>query len=411
MYQEYTNPLSMTSQFSFCGLPFRLDTYSGCGFNCSYCFARLRGGNTATKKLKVANPQKIINKFKRAILEPDIATSSISQAIRHQMPLHFGGMSDPFQPAEAKLGVSLEILRFLASVGYPTIISTKSTLLSSEPYLTILKNHPQLLIQFSFSSTVDKISSISEPSAPKPSSILKSIDLISKAGINTSIRWQPYIPKISEAPDDFVSIVSGTGAKHLSLEHLKLPLEKNSELWSKLSKRLDFDIRTLYKENYAKPDGRELVLPASYKIEKVKEVKSKTNKSGMTFGAADNEIQYLSDTYCCCSGADQFEGFKNWNKFQIAYAVKKSYGKEITYDLIADEWKPKGAIDEHLNSNSRLPKKYEGHNTVEDYLTHRWQNLVSPFNPTFFYGVSFSGKTDKNGKNIYCWEDESCWRT
>lgn len=30
----YNNPLSITSQFSFCGLPFRLDTYAGCSIGC-----------------------------------------------------------------------------------------------------------------------------------------------------------------------------------------------------------------------------------------------------------------------------------------------------------------------------------------------------------------------------------------
>lgn len=61
--KEYTNSLSLTSQFSFCGLPFRLDTYSGCSFSCAYCFARIRGGNIETKKIKQSDSKSIIINF------------------------------------------------------------------------------------------------------------------------------------------------------------------------------------------------------------------------------------------------------------------------------------------------------------------------------------------------------------
>lgn len=39
MNKIYGSPISLTSQFYFCGVPLRLDTYSGCSHNCLYCFA------------------------------------------------------------------------------------------------------------------------------------------------------------------------------------------------------------------------------------------------------------------------------------------------------------------------------------------------------------------------------------
>src|SRR5438105_6619983 len=41
---NYRYGLALTSQFYFCGLPLKLDTYSKCSFKCSYCFAHARGG-------------------------------------------------------------------------------------------------------------------------------------------------------------------------------------------------------------------------------------------------------------------------------------------------------------------------------------------------------------------------------
>jgi DNA repair photolyase len=59
---SYSTPLSLTSQFPFCGLPLRLDTYLGCTFGCIYCSSKDRGGNYKYVVSKPANPA-FINNF------------------------------------------------------------------------------------------------------------------------------------------------------------------------------------------------------------------------------------------------------------------------------------------------------------------------------------------------------------
>lgn len=402
MNRNYQTPIGLTSQFSFCGLPLRLDSYAGCALSCAYCFARLRGGSADTNKIRFANPVTVISKFKNAINKPDLTTGVVAELIRNRTPVHFGGMSDPFQPIERKEGISLKILKFLASLQYPTVISTKSVLPASPEYLSVLRENRNLVIQFSFSTTRDELSSIVEPSSYKPSEILRTMNLLMQYGINTTARWQPYIPIVSEEPSEFVSRISDVGTKHIGFEHLKLPLEANNPLWIKLSSKLHFDIRQYYQSHGAKIEGREWVLPPEYKIGKALEVKSEAAMRGLTFGSADNEIQYLSDNNCCCSGVDQFSGFENWNKFQIAYAVKKSGGRPITINLIENEWRPKGAVDKYLNSHSRMDSD-AGFSEVQDYIYERWENLNSPFNPSKFYGVVDSGERDNRGFRIFNW--------
>ena len=404
MSKNYTYPLGITSQFSFCGLPLRLDTYSGCAFNCTYCYARLRGGKLTEKRLRSANPDLIIKKVKSSFERPEITTGIVSESIRRKMPIHFGGMSDPFQPIEKSLKVSLKVLKYLCEINYPLVISTRSTLVSNEEYLSVLKQNPNVLIQFSFSSLDDRISRITEPFANCPSDIMNTIYKVSLNQINTSLRWQPFIPRVSENIEEFVSKASNLGVKHLGFEHLKLPVERKSLLWKRLTSSLAFDIHEHYKESQAKIDGREYVLPAEYKLENIMLAKKETNERNMTFGSADNEFQYLSDNYCCCSGVDQFKGFENWNKFQIAHAIKKSNFGDITFDLIDEEWKPQGAIDQYLNSRSRLTRNGD-HNKVYQYVVQRWEDLKSDFNPERFYGVTYSGNRDENGFRIYHWDE------
>src|ERR1019366_9387640 len=124
--ERYTTPLSLTSQFFFCGLPLRLDSYRGCAFQCSFCYARYRGGNSPTPNIVPADPNTLRRTFDRA-LRDDTAPGTIGQFLRHRVPIHFGGMSDPFQPIESRVGVTRRFLETLRDFSYPTVISTRPT--------------------------------------------------------------------------------------------------------------------------------------------------------------------------------------------------------------------------------------------------------------------------------------------
>src|SRR5271165_6733484 len=121
MTDYYTNPFSVTSQFYFCGLPLRLDTYRGCAFQCGFCFARFRGGNTPGKAIVPANPKSIERIITRAHrCEHEEEAGIVGQFLKKRVPVHLGGMSDPFQPAETRFRVTQTTLRVLSRFEYPT---------------------------------------------------------------------------------------------------------------------------------------------------------------------------------------------------------------------------------------------------------------------------------------------------
>jgi hypothetical protein len=131
----------------------------------------------------------------------------------------------------------------------------------------------------------------------------------------------------------------------------------------------------------------------------------------MTFGAADNEFQYLSDTGCCCSGVDQFPGFEGWFKHQIGYAVRQSCGKPLRYEMIAKEWAPSGSIDRYLNSHSRIGRYNETNGTIRDHIQRRWNQAGSPGSPSTFYGVSPLAKREgeplRQENKVYKWNQHA----
>lgn len=403
----FTTPLSLTSQFSFCGLPLRLDSYAGCAFRCTFCFARFRGGNSFGDTVRPAHPAALHRIFQSAFASEDSQAGISAQFLRRRTPVHFGGMSDPLQPAELRFRVTESFLRTLAKYQYPTVLSTRSKLVASEPYVSLLKAIGHVVVQFSFCSTRDAVAAQFEQHSPSPTELLSTMSILANNGIRVGCRWQPYIPGTSESAEEFVSRVASTGCHHVALEHLKVPVERNHPLWRTLIKSSGRDFYFEYKSMNALRDGREFVLPAHAKLPAILDTAKVVRARGLTFGAADNEFQYLSDTGCCCSGVDQFPGFQNWFKHQIGYAVRKCIGKRITYDSISGQWTPLGSIDRYLNSHSRLSKRTKLSGSLRDHVQTRWNNPNAPGCPTSFYGVVPTSETTSTGNRIYAWDKKS----
>jgi DNA repair photolyase len=404
---NYNNPLSITSQFSFCGLPFRLDTYAGCAIGCRYCFARIRGGNIESKKIKTANPESIITRFKNGIKNEN--SGIISEFIKNRKPVHFGGMSDPFQSIEKPYGSSYKVLEYLKTIDYPVVISTKSDLIGTDKYLELFKNYKSLVIQISISTLDSTNSKILEPNSPNPKKLLDCVSLLQQNQINVTLRWQPYIVEVSDDINYFVKQIARTGIKHIGFEHLKLPIEKNSDIEEKYKSITGKSIYKIYKEKGAIINGREYILPIEEKLKNINKLRDALKDTNISLGLADNEFQYLSTYSCCCSGVDIFEGFENWYKPQISYAIRKSYlnsESEIRLDSIKDEWDSSVSIDKYMNSKSRIQKQ-ENPNTMFDYIKKRWNDLNSSFNPSKYYNVEYANKIDLDGNKIFKFVEEN----
>lgn len=217
----FTTPLAVTSQFPFCSLPLRLDSYRGCAFDCAYCFARSRGGNVPDSKIVPGDPRALRRAFRAA---QGNSTSLVAEMLRRRVPIHFGGMSDPFQPAEKRHRVTAHFLETVVEYNHPVVISTKSHLLCDEPYLTLIQECKSILCQFSFCSLLDRRVAQVEPHSSSPTRLLEAVRQLSSMGVPVTARWQPYIAEFSEDPEDFVPAVAAAGVRHVSLEHLKIPL-------------------------------------------------------------------------------------------------------------------------------------------------------------------------------------------
>jgi DNA repair photolyase len=397
-----TEPLSISSQFHFCSLPLRLDSYRGCAFGCAYCFAMQRGGNTAGPKIAPSDPKVVAKCFGRAIRE-EMPRSPLIQMLQRRVPIHFGGMSDPFQPAERKWQITKQYLQAMSQQRYPVVISTKGSLSANPEYQSLYHEIGSVVVQFSFSSIDDAVAEVVEPTAERPSALLRAMESLATNGINVTCRWQPYIPGVSGEARTFLQSVVSAGARHVAIEHLKVPTERNMTTLNGRDNELLANAKRNYVAAGARRDGRELILPTAQKIDRVLQVRELCHASKVTFGAADNELQYLSDTPACCSGVDQFSGFENVFKFNIGVAVRQSIGTDICYESIASEWKPTGSIDRYLNSQSRIGKRLGVEGSIQDHIEHKWNDLKASGNPSSFEGIDPTNERSAGGHRRYRW--------
>jgi DNA repair photolyase len=84
-----------------------------------------RGGRRTSTSL-LADPSKIQRKIERLNNSTKKERDIIDELLLGKMPVHFGGMSDPFASAEIIIR-SLQILATLHEIDYPVVISTKNT--------------------------------------------------------------------------------------------------------------------------------------------------------------------------------------------------------------------------------------------------------------------------------------------
>jgi hypothetical protein len=316
--------------------------------------------------------------------------------LQKRIPLHFGGMSDPFMPTEEKSRVTLGLLAVLAEQNYPTLISTKGVLAATETYLDVL-TRGRFAIQFSFSSLNDEIARATEPATPLPSRRLRALQTLTRAGVATSIRLQPFFPTRDRDGRELVEVSAASGAKHFSLEYLKLPVEQDPARRHKLNAASGMDLYAYYATHGATREGREWILSVAARLEAVRSIGRLVHAHGMSFGAADNDLLHWSDGNVCCSGADLL-GAGNGMQFNFLTAVRRGMRSgKITFKSIASEWRPSGAIGQYVNSNSRS----KGGATVDAFVRARWNGVTNGPSPLVFYGVQATSKFDADGYRVY----------
>ncbi len=266
---------SCGSQFWLCDLPIRFDTYVGCTHDCKYCFVQKKKATLTDIAFGES---------------PEVLASFISgKKTRENMwcdwkiPLHFGGMSDPFQPAERKYKRTLEALRLLSTSQYPVVISTKGRLCIEGEWLEELK---KCNVVMQISMVCDKYD-VLEKGAPTFRERLEMVRVLSKSVKRVLCRMQPYIIEVCSDVLKVLPEIKEAGAHGVILEGMKFAKKKSGLVKC----------------------GGDFCYPVDVLKRDFTQIKAKCRQLGLAFYSGENRLRNMGDSLTCCGVAD-LEGFK-----------------------------------------------------------------------------------------------------
>ena len=263
------------SQIVLCNLPIRFDTYVGCSDGCRYCFVQKKNGQLeAVKKGDTVESLKAFVQGKR---------SGETAWCDWNIPIHWGGMSDPFQPVEKKCGYSLECLKYLAETKYPFVVSTKGRLAASPEYLELLAEC-NCVVQISMvCSRYDQL----EKGAPSYEERLEMLRTISPKVKRTIVRIQPFMHEVLQDVLKNLPRVKAAGAHGVVVEGMKFAKAKPGL------------VRV----------GGDCVYPIELLRADFEQIKAEAHRCGLAFYSGENRLRNMGDDMTCC-GIEGLDGFK-----------------------------------------------------------------------------------------------------
>ena len=355
-----------------------------------------RGGNYHNSSVQLANPSYIDKQLKKASLGD--TNTSLREFLCRKIPVHFGGISDPFSEYDRKYKITEKLLATLNKYQYPTIISTRSSSLTNKNLISAL-NEGKYIIQVSIPTNNQSNLKKMFSNELIYNQQLDMIQLLNEQEINVVCRIQPVFPKYEEEYIRMIDEISSRGVDYFVLEHFKLPFErKNINL---VNEKLGYDILDFYRQKKAKAVGREWALPPEYKLLNItKMAKQVPSYENLHFGFADNDLMHLNKFNCCIGPYSKIEEFSRYYKYTITNAILKSREKLIKLNSIDDEWYPSKSINRVLNSKSRIKGKGI---SIKDYIAKTW-NSDNHLSPKSYYGIIDTQDCDSDGNKIYSWD-------
>lgn len=172
-----------------------VNVYRGCGHGCRYCFARY-----SHEYLEAGDFFQDIY-IKRNIAE--VLDRELSRKTWKKQRINLAGVTDAYQPAEAKAQLMPAILDVLIRHRNPVIITTKSALIQRDiEQIRKLASVASVCIGSSITMTDARLQKLLEPGAASPDERFSMLKACKEAGCHTNILATPILPYITDSPEN-----------------------------------------------------------------------------------------------------------------------------------------------------------------------------------------------------------------
>lgn len=400
--KSYKHSVGVTSHVFFCSTPLRLDTYNRCEFGCAYCFSRLRGIKNAQRGVRSHNPTAFEARLER--VRRGELRSALDEFLARRVPLQLGGMQDPFTPMELREGVTLVTLGTLEKYDYPFLISTKSPLVADARYADRLRGM-NVSVRISAAGMKEEFRARIERDTAPFDVTLRNIEKLSSAGTPVTLRIQPIIPGQEIEALRMIRSASDAGARHVSLEFLKLPIESRRGVVDEISDTVGYSLRSYFSTHGMLRVGPDYTLSTEQKLRFLAQAKALASRLNVSIGAGDTELIHLSDGAGCCNGSSLF--LRDAHVFDANFTgILKGLqsGQTVSFENVLSRWSPTLPVSTYLMTDSRVRVERPGLTEWQSHMAQRWNKGRSVYSPLFFAGVTDTGLRDGEGRAVYRYE-------
>jgi DNA repair photolyase len=202
------------------GFDTSLNPYRGCEHACAYCYARptheylgFSAGLDFETRILVKEDA------------PELLRKALASPRWEPRVVALSGVTDAYQPIEAKLRLTRRCLEIFAEFRNPVAVITKSALVARDAdLLGELASVGAASVHVSLTSLDDALRRALEPRASSPRSRLAAIETLARAGVPVGVMCAPVIPGLndSEIPA-ILEAAARAGAREAGWVMLRLP--------------------------------------------------------------------------------------------------------------------------------------------------------------------------------------------
>ena len=199
-----------------------INPYVGCSHGCIYCYARPSHAYLGLSPGVDFESRLFFKPEAERLLEREL--SKKGYVCR---PIHVGGNTDPYQPAERRLRITRSLLGVMDRFNQPISIITKSNLITRDVDLLASLAERNLVRAIVSITTLDRqLARAMEPRAATPMRRLAAVETLAKAGVKVSVNMAPIIPGLNDHEIEAVlEKAAAAGAYGAGYVLLRLPLE------------------------------------------------------------------------------------------------------------------------------------------------------------------------------------------
>jgi len=199
-----------------------INPYRGCEHGCVYCYARPTHAYMGLSPGLDFESKLFIKPNAAALLREELTATNYSPAV-----LALGANTDPYQPIERDYRITRSVIEVLSEFNHPFGIVTKSAnVLRDLDLLQPMAEKGLVKVAISVTTLDAKLARAMEPRASTPMKRISALEILSKAGIPTTVMIGPVIPGLNDSEiENILKTARNAGVKEAGYTMLRLPLE------------------------------------------------------------------------------------------------------------------------------------------------------------------------------------------